>query len=429
MLARSLSRRIIIAFGLMSLMVAGAFAVGIVASIRAVEEKLVSSDLGSDLQLLLRADNISEWKHRPAPMQLFYYSGGPGAFALPDDLKMLPPGFNEVRRGPEAYHAMVDIIDGRRYVLLQDQRGFEKREQKLFAITLIGLLSSLLLALLLGWRLARRVMSPVIELAAQVRQREQQMLSEAQPLAAGFPGDEVGQLARAFDSALNRLSLALERERLFTSDVSHELRTPLMVLSSSCVLLAESPSLDARARAHVERIGRASRDMRALVETFLLLARSQQGERVGQQLDMRSVADELLAQWSVLIADKGLQLDFQSRSAGSGQYDAVCLRAVMGNLLRNAVHYTERGEIALHLLPSGFVVEDSGSGIPESERNAVFRPFVRGSEQQRDGMGLGLSLVQRICESQGWRVELSSPVNGGSRFTVVLGDGHSSSGE
>lgn len=420
MLARSLSRRIIIAFGLMSLMVASAFAVGIVASIRAVEEKLVSSDLGSDLQLLLRADNISEWKHRPAPMQLFYYSGGAGAFALPDDLKALPPGFNEVRRGPEAYHAMVDIIDGRRYVLLQDQRGFEKREQKLFAITLIGLLASLLLALLLGWRLARRVMSPVIELAAQVRQREQQVLNEAQPLAVGFPGDEVGQLAQAFDSALSRLSLALERERLFTSDVSHELRTPLMVLSSSCVLLAESPSLDSRARAHVERISRASRDMRALVETFLLLARSQQGERVSLQLDMRSVADELIAQWSAPIADKGLLLDFQPQLAGGGQYDAVCLRAVMGNLLRNAVHYTERGKIAIHLLASGFVVEDSGSGIPEGERDAVFRPFVRGSEQQRDGMGLGLSLVQRICESQGWRVELSTSANDGCRFTVFL---------
>src|SRR5690606_18088191 len=88
----------------------------------------------------------------------------------------------------------------------------------------------------------------------------------------------VGQLAVAFDETLSQLRQALNREQLFTSDVSHELRTPLMVLAGACELLLENPALDPRARSQVQRIARASAQMRELVQTFLQLARTQSGQ-------------------------------------------------------------------------------------------------------------------------------------------------------
>jgi signal transduction histidine kinase len=60
----------------------------------------------------------------------------------------------------------------------------------------------------------------------------------------------------------------------------------------------------------------------------------------------------------------------------------------------------------LTLLNDSFVVEDSGIGIPEEKRHAMFQPFVRGDEQRGEGLGLGLSLVQRICSHQRWQVQL-----------------------
>ena len=80
---QSLAQRIIIAFALMSALVAGAFAMGIVATVHLVEEKLISAGLGGDLQRLLLMDSVSDWSHRPEPDQLFYFSGGPGDFELP----------------------------------------------------------------------------------------------------------------------------------------------------------------------------------------------------------------------------------------------------------------------------------------------------------------------------------------------------------
>jgi signal transduction histidine kinase len=418
---QSLSQRIIIAFALMSALVAGAFAMGIVATVHLVEEKLISAGLGGDLQRLLLMDNVSDWSHRPEPDQLFYFSGGPGDFELPKDLRHLDSGFHEVFREQLSYHAMVEIVDGRRYVLLQDQSDFEERERVLFAVVLVGFVLSLALAVFLGWVLARKVMAPVVRLARQVRHRDQ-LLGLAPPLAPDYAADEVGELAVAFDATLGRLRQALTRERLFTSDVSHELRTPLMVLASSCELLLENPAIDARGRSQVERIARASEEMRELVQTFLMLARAQREDAgAAPQQNLAQVADSLLCVWREPIESKGLKLQFEPGNPPDTRYNATLLTAVMGNLLRNACHYTEQGFIQLTLNGNGFVVEDSGVGIPEEKREAMFQPFVRGAEKRGEGLGLGLSLVQRICENQGWIVSLSTMEPNGCRFEVVLG--------
>ncbi|WP_223532198.1 sensor histidine kinase [Pseudomonas sp. GL-RE-20] len=417
---QSLAQRIIIAFALMSALVAGAFAMGIVATVHLVEEKLISAGLGGDLQRLLLMDNVADWSHRPEPDQLFYFSGGPGDFQLPKDLRHLEPGFHEVFRENLSYHAMVEIVDGRRYVLLQDQSDFEERERVLFAVVLVGFVLSLALAVFLGWVLARKVMAPVVRLARQVRHRDQ-LLGLAPPLAPDYAADEVGELAVAFDATLGRLRQALTRERLFTSDVSHELRTPLMILASSCELLLENPGLDQRGRAQVERIARACEEMRELVQTFLMLARAQREDAsMSPQQSLGQIAEGLLGLWREPIEEKGLKLIFEPGNPEAKGYNATFLHAVMGNLLRNALHYTEQGFIRLTLTGTGFLVEDSGVGIPEEKREAMFEPFVRGTEKRGEGLGLGLSLVQRICENQGWSVSLTTMEPNGCRFQVEL---------
>ncbi|MCF5676763.1 sensor histidine kinase, partial [Pseudomonas syringae] len=246
----------------------------------------------------------------------------------------------------------------------------------------------------------------------------------APPLAPDYAADEVGELAVAFDATLGRLRQALIRERMFTSDVSHELRTPLMVLASSCELLLENPALDQRARRQVERIGRACEEMRDLVQTFLMLARTQREDpAMTPKATLVGVAEQLISQWRDPIESKGLTLTYNpppEEQLSDIRYNATFLHAVMGNLLRNALHYTDEGFIVLTLQAESFTVEDSGVGIPEEKREAMFEPFVRGNEQRGEGLGLGLSLVQRICVNQGWSVELTPMEPHGCRFSVTL---------
>lgn len=417
---QGLSQRIVIAFVLMTMFVGGAFSWGIMQAVHVMEERLLSGVLRGDLDRMLLMGSIEDWHHKPEPDQYFYFSDGPGKFALPAYLQNLPAGFQEVFRGKHSYHAFARQVAGRQYVLLQDQSSFEEREQALYSVVLVGFIVSIGLAMLLGWLLARKVIEPVVRLAQQVRERDQ-LLALAPPLAADYADDEVGQLAAAFDDTLGLLRHALKREQLFTSDVSHELRTPLMVLASSCELLLASPSLDARAKAQVQRIERATEGMRDLVQTFLLLAREpDQDSDLSSQRSLVSIADELVLHWREPMESKGLRFVYEPGDVTAQFYNAVFLHSVLGNLLRNAWHYTNTGEIRLRLYEYGFVVEDTGVGIAEDERENMFEPFVRGTSARGDGLGLGLSLVRRICISQGWRVELSAMQPQGCRFEVHL---------
>ncbi|MBX9407243.1 HAMP domain-containing histidine kinase [Pseudomonas baetica] len=416
---QSLTKRIVVVFASMSALVAGVFALGIVATVHVVERNLTRTTLGGGLHRLLAMDDISHWNHKPEKSELFFFEGGRGAMALTAQLAALPLGFQEIQFDGDDFYAMVEAVGGRKYVLLRDQENLEQRERLLFIVVIVGFMLSVLLAIGLGRLLARRVMAPVIRLANQVRHRDQ-LIELAPPLHPDYAADEVGELALSFDQTLGRLRQTLSREKLFTSDVSHELRTPLMVLASSCELLLANPSLDARSSAQVNRIARASDEMRQLVETFLLLARKQQEAGTESACSLREVADALVEVWGRLIREKGLEFIYDAQHAGTALYNLTFVQSVMGNLLRNAWHYTDQGFVRLTLHENSFVVEDSGIGIPEEQHHAMFQPFVRGDEQRGEGLGLGLSLVQRICNQQHWQVQLTSREPNGCRFTVTL---------
>lgn len=416
---QSLTKRIVIVFALMSAFVAGVFALGIVATVHVVERKLTTTTLSGGLHRLLAMDDISQWSHKPEKSELFFFEGGQGPLALTRQLAALPIGFQEIKFHGDDFYAMVEAVGGRKYVLLRDQESLEQREHLLFIVVIVGFILSLLLAVVLGRLLARRVMAPVIRLARQVRHRDQ-LIEVAPPLHPDYAADEVGELALSFDQTLGRLRSTLGREKLFTSDVSHELRTPLMVLATSCELLLANPSLDPRSTAQVSRIARASNEMRQLVETFLMLARKPEEVSVQSTCTLKDVADAQIEVWGCLIREKGLEFIYDPQQVGAQRFNLTFLQSVMGNLLRNAWHYTDHGFVRLTLNDNRFVVEDSGIGIPEERRHAMFQPFVRGDEQRGEGLGLGLSLVQRICTQQDWQVQLSTREPNGCRFTVTL---------
>ncbi|WP_331457074.1 sensor histidine kinase [Halopseudomonas salegens] len=230
----------------------------------------------------------------------------------------------------------------------------------------------------------------------------------------------MGYLAASFDASFGQLRSALQRERLFTSDVSHELRTPLMIITSSSELL-EASTLAARERRQVTRIKRAAEEMRGLVETFLLLARStSRSERLTGSASLLQRAQWQFEQWQAAFDDKGLDFQLLLEDDDEGEYHPGLLSTIVSNLLRNALHYTNEGEVRLVLTTHGFRVEDSGQGVPGAQQSDIFQPFFRGSEARGEGFGLGLSLVKRICELQGWDVQMYSLTPEGSCFEVRL---------
>jgi signal transduction histidine kinase len=416
------ARRIVIAFTLMTLVVSGTFSLGIVAVVHFIEEHLVTQELGRELDGVLNDVMVHGDAPRLDAATRFFASNLPG-YAIPEAFRGLADGFTEVVRNDGAYYVYQREVDGAKYLLVEEQHEFEARENALFMVVLAGFLLSIAGAWGLGWLMARKVMAPLSRLAQQVRHRDQ-LHPLAPPLALQYPDDEVGHVAAAFDSTLGQLRQSLERERLFTSDVSHELRTPLMVILGACELLGQT-ELPEKSRTQAQRIERAAQEMHELVQTFLMLARARPEQiAFAGTASLRSVAQEQAERWAPLFQEKGLAFSVVSEGDHGGEYNLTLLGSVMSNLLRNALHYTDSGTVRLVLECDGFRVEDSGMGIPLEQRERMFQPFVRGAESRGEGLGLGLSLVKRICTHQGWQVSVTPCEAQGSCFQVRLrGDG------
>jgi signal transduction histidine kinase len=411
------SRRIVIAFVLMTMVVSGSFSLGIVAVVHFVEGQLITKELRDKLNMVLHED-IRAGREPRLDARTRFFASNSADHPIPERFADFPEGFTEIEEEDEAAYVFVLEANGARYMLLQDQREFEDREEILFSVVVAGFLLCIVLAWGLGVVMARQVMAPVARLAGQVRHPDQ-LDTRTAPLAPGYADDEIGHLAAAFDKTLGQLRLSIERERLFTSDVSHELRTPLMIISTSCELLLENPLQDAQ-REQVERIARAARDMNDLVRTFLLLARSGPAE-TAEAATLAEIAREQAELWGPASRAKGLGFELTDEGAAAAGHNPTFLRTVMANLLRNALHYTADGTVRLVLERGGFRIEDTGMGISYEEQDRIFLPFVRGSEARGEGLGLGLSLVKRICEHNGWEIEAKSDRQSGTCFRIVFG--------
>jgi len=411
------ARRILIAFVLMTALISGLFSLSIVLVVHYIEERLMSEEMQRDIDYL--KSDYQQGLPLRLDTQSHFFASHSEHYPIPPAFQGLEAGFTEILEGDIPFYAFVQQDDSETFVLLQNQQEFEAHEQALFDVVLAGFVLTLLLAYALGLFMARKVMQPLSRLAGQVRHRDQ-LHPLAPALATDYPDDEVGQLAAAFDSTLGEVRNLLNRERLFTSDVSHELRTPLMVIASSCELLAEAP-LSPAAREQIARISRACSDMRTLVEIFLHLARGKESrENLYESAGLAQIARQQYQLWQPLFAEKHLDLQLIEQDEDQGRYPPAFLATVITNLLRNALHYSERGTVRLVLENGGFRVEDEGIGIAPSQHEAIFQPFVRGQNARGEGLGLGLSLAKRICARQGWEITLDADRAIGCCFVVRL---------
>ena len=148
------------------------------------------------------------------------------------------------------------------------------------------------------------------------------------------------------------------------------------------------------------------------------------GARVGElgsRLDRPEATAKLneIGFLNQLIARKNLSLQLDIARVAVLQLNYPALRLVVGNLLRNAVRYTESGFIRVGYASKRLAVADSGRGIGAEHIGRVFERFFR-AEGRAEGNGLGLAIVKRICDQYGWKIEVDSAPGGGSTFSITF---------
>ena len=211
--------------------------------------------------------------------------------------------------------------------------------------------------------------------------------------------------------AVQPVEKAWQQQRQFVADASHELKTPLTVIMTNAELL-NSPDFDeARRSQFAAHILTMSRQMRALVEQMLELARadSGQGKADLRPVDLSTLAADALLPFDPVFFEQGLMLSSQLAEGINVNGDAGRLKEVLDILLDNARKYTE------------LTVSNPGPPLSAAEQKDIFKRFYRTDPaRSRDGsFGLGLSIAQRITEEHYGRIWVESS-GGYNRFTVEL---------
>ena len=340
---------------------------------------------------------------------------------LPEPLQPLPVGFHSLPSAQGGSLVLVEDRGGMRLYLLFKQ---EQVDSLAFWFGMAPLALVLAVVYIIAWgtyRTSKRVVSPVIWLANQVRHWDPKHPDATALKPENLPLDVEGEtltLASSLHDFASRIGSFVEREHNFTRDASHELRTPLTVIRVSGDMMQGDESLSPMAQRSLKRIQAAGRDMEALIEAFLILAREGDTGLPDDDFSVGAVASEELEKSRPLLAGKPVQLELHLEAELQLHAPARVVSVMLGNLLRNACNYTERGKVVVTVRRDSVQVADSGVGMSPDELARVFEPFYRAGDGRKDGQGIGLSIVQRLSERYGWPVRLESEPGKGTTATI-----------
>ena len=264
---------------------------------------------------------------------------------------------------------------------------------------------------LLLWLIARgirRGLTPLDLLAGELAARNAQSL---QPVSEQVPAETL-PLVQSLNALLARVAESLAREQRFTADAAHELRSPLAALKVQAEVLAMS-SDEAEQQHHLgnihESIDRANR----LTEQLLTLARLDPMQALpdAQPIDWQRIGHQALQSVNLQAREKRVQLKLEC-ACGFGQVfpplgNEVLLQLMLRNLLDNAIRYSPpNSHVTLTLAANGLSVCDEGPGIAAEHLPRIRERFYRLPGQSQQGSGLGLSIVERIADLHGLRLDL-----------------------
>jgi signal transduction histidine kinase len=302
----------------------------------------------------------------------------------------------------------------------------EAEMQALLTWSLVALAIMTVVALLLAWLLAGRILRPLRTMITSIRQISARNVHDR--LAAAGPRDELRDLSDTVDGLLHRLETALDAHKRFVANAAHELRTPLTVEHA----LIEEMLTDRTAglpqyRSLCERLLVLRQQQATLLESLLTLAGSERGLDRREAVDLSAIAERTVAAYQPAARLADVRVDARvgpARTTG----DPALVERLTANLVDNAIGYNVPGgrvEISTGVRAGRavLVVSNTGAEIPADRVDALFEPFQRldRTAGRAGHHGLGLSIVRAIAAAHDATVTATPRPGGGLRIEAVFG--------
>jgi len=337
--------------------------------------------------------------------------------------------YDEEFRGQQiravALRAPVSPGTGRGAVQIHVAERVTARDEFARQIILRMVLPQAILILLAGlavWYAVGRGLAPLSTLRREIESRSHRDLSA---LSEDEAPQEVRPLIHAMNELLARLGIAISAQQRFIADAAHQLRTPIAGLKTQTELALRESHPD-KVHDTLRQLQTATEQSARLIHQLLSLARAEPGAKLEHsvgRLDLARLARDTTTEWVPRALARGIDLGYDgAEEAAWIEGDLFLVRDMLGNLLDNAIRYTQRsGQVTVRVARDGdrvaLSVEDNGPGIPEQDRERVFERFYRVLGTGTDGCGLGLAIVREIAASH--HAEVTLAAGAGDRGTLV----------
>jgi len=326
--------------------------------------------------------------------------------------------------------------DEPRFALVQVAETLEKRRQLAKQIVKGVIFPEFIIlpiALTLVWFALTRGLSPLATLQDHIRERRPDDLS---PIDASAVPEEISPLVRSLNDMLARLSQSIQLQKRFIADAAHQMKTPLAGMRMQSELAMRQ--LDSKEIRHsLEQLSKSSESATRMINQLLALARAETQTAQAmpfEKIELTELGRQVTREWVQTALTRRIDLGFEAENFElpiSG--NATMLREMLNNLIDNALRYTPSlGSVTIRIRANNeqqqamVEVEDTGSGIPPSERAHVFERFYRILGSNVEGSGLGLAIVREIVIRHGADIELLSnphskdPSHPGSLFRICF---------
>jgi signal transduction histidine kinase len=304
-----------------------------------------------------------------------------------------------------------------------DDPALARMDTQLF----LALVGTLLIAVALGYVVAGRALAPVRRVTDLAQRVTQERMDER--IAMRGPEDELHELADTVDGMLDRLAEAFDGQRRFVANASHELRTPLTVIRAEVeVTLADPDATNTDLRHMGEAVLEAADRTEILLESLMVLARSQQALPRREPVDLAEAAQAAahLTAKDATARGVAVRLDLEPAPLMG---DPALLDRLVANLVENAVrHNVMGGSVQVKTRPGLVVVENTGQQIRPEDVRRLAEPFERlHRDTTGPGAGLGLSIVRAVADAHGATLKLQPRAGGGLVASVTFGAKHMTS--